>query len=336
MAEQPVSVRPAFHRPLSFLREAGGDKVAARARFDHRSDDAMDRVGALRHLARTMSRSRIAALSAESSSIPSSPGGAGGNSACQGDSLPSEESPASVAVSRSPLGMLVSAEVPSCFRLPLRVSVPVRGALIPRSFVVFDVTTHTFSGTAHAQGSQAPTYSWRISGASHAELAAGTSWLADANKATATYSVPRRKQVTDRRAASTWRFACTVWRPMPRTTTTNGASRARYGWRRAMAGPVGSERLWMQPDAAGLAANDDAPLSSRLDAELGYGMALFGGGFTGTPNVGFGLSDTAREIRMGWRLNAAAGGFELSFDATRREDDAGAEHGIGARLTTRW
>ena len=27
-------------------------------------------------------------------------------------------------------------------------------------------------------------------------------------------------------------------------------------------------------------------------ASCGYGMALFGGGFTGTPNVGFGLSDT--------------------------------------------
>ena len=37
-------------------------------------------------------------------------------------------------------------------------------------------------------------------------------------------------------------------------------------------------------------------------------MALFGGGFTGTPNVGFGLSDTARELRMGWRLRSAMKG----------------------------
>ena len=97
----------------------------------------------------------------------------------------------------------------------------------------------------------------------------------------------------------------------------------------------------MQPDASGFAANDDAPLSSRFDAEVGYGMALFGGGFTGTPNVGLGLSDTARELRMGWRMNAAsggAGGFELNLDVTRREaaNDDGAEHGVGARLTTRW
>ncbi len=105
------------------------------------------------------------------------------------------------------------------------------------------------------------------------------------------------------------------------------------------ADPGGSERLWMQPDPVGLAANDDAPLSSRFDAEVGYGTALFDGGFTGTPNVGLGLSDTARELRMGWRMNMAAGrggDFELNLDVTRREDDAGAEHGIGARLTTRW
>ena len=33
-----------------------------------------------------------------------------------------------------------------------------------------------------------------------------------------------------------------------------------------------------------------------------YGMALGGDRFTGTPNVGLGMSETAREYRMGWRL----------------------------------
>ena len=61
------------------------------------------------------------------------------------------------------------------------------------------------SGTPHAQGSQTLTYRWRIAGAEHTVLAAGTSWLADANKATATYSVPRRKEVTDRRAVDNGR-----------------------------------------------------------------------------------------------------------------------------------
>ena len=104
--------------------------------------------------------------------------------------------------------------------------------------------------------------------------------------------------------------------------------------------PGGSERLWMLPDASGLAANDDAALSRRLDAEVGFGLALFGGGFTGTPNVGLGLSDTARELRMGWRLAPAgdAGDFTLRIDAARREavNDDAPEHRIGVGVTARW
>ena len=80
------------------------------------------------------------------------------------------------------------------------------------------------------------------------------------------------------------------------------------------------------------------PLSRRLDAEVGYGMALFGGGFTGTPHVGMGLSDTARELRLGWRLAPADGGdFEFHLDAARR-DSAGdvPEHGVMLRSLVRW
>ena len=105
--------------------------------------------------------------------------------------------------------------------------------------------------------------------------------------------------------------------------------------------PAGSQRLWALPDAHALTANGEAVPSSRFDAEVGYGMALFGGGFTGTPNVGFGLSDTAREYRMGWRLTSAVTGdpgFEVSLDATRREaaNDNDAEHGVMLRSLVRW
>ena len=103
--------------------------------------------------------------------------------------------------------------------------------------------------------------------------------------------------------------------------------------------PGGSERLWTLPDAHALAVNDDAPLSSRLDAEVGYGMVVFGGGFTGTPHVGLGLSDTAREYRMGWRLSpaGAAGDFSFRLDAARR-DSAGdtPEHRVGFGIAARW
>ena len=86
----------------------------------------------------------------------------------------------------------------------------------------------------------------------------------------------------------------------------------------------------------------EAEPSSRFDAEVGYGMALLGDRFTGTPNVGFGLSDAAREYRMGWRLTSAVRGdpgFEVSLDAVRREaanDDGPPEHGVTLRSLIRW
>ena len=114
-----------------------------------------------------------------------------------------------------------------------------------------------------------------------------------------------------------------------------------YGADPGGANPGGAQRLWMQPDAHALAANDNAEPSSRLDAEVGYGMAMFGGGFTGTPNIGFGLSETSREVRMGWRLAPAGtgyGGFEFSLDAARREaaNEDTPEHRIGFGITSRW
>ena len=106
--------------------------------------------------------------------------------------------------------------------------------------------------------------------------------------------------------------------------------------------PEGSGRLWALPASSGLAANVEAEPSSRIDTEMGYGMVLFGGGFTGTPNVGFGISDTTREVRIGWRLTSAVPGdpgFEVSLDATRREaanDNGKAEHGVMLRSLIRW
>ena len=103
------------------------------------------------------------------------------------------------------------------------------------------------------------------------------------------------------------------------------------------------ERLWgaQRPD-------DFAPITGEfaasrgLDAELGYGLSLFGDRFTGTPNVGFALSDSARDYRIGWRLTSAIKsdlGFEVNLDATRREATAGKEppeHGVMLRGAIRW
>ena len=104
----------------------------------------------------------------------------------------------------------------------------------------------------------------------------------------------------------------------------------------------GVERLWSARDARGLAPEGEFEAGRRLEGELGYGLAAFGGRFTGTPNAGFGLSDGAREVRLGWRLTPAAqgpSGFELNLDATRREDahgDEPPEHAVMLRGTVRW
>ena len=107
----------------------------------------------------------------------------------------------------------------------------------------------------------------------------------------------------------------------------------------------GMDALLGRETLAGLAAEDGAGgfrASRRLEGELGYGLPAFGGGFTGTPNVGFGLSEGSRDWRVGWRLTAArrdALDFELSLDATRREpanNDAAPEHGVTLRAGLRW
>ncbi len=106
----------------------------------------------------------------------------------------------------------------------------------------------------------------------------------------------------------------------------------------------GAERLWGARDAGGLAPGGAGGFeaSRGLNAELGYGLPLFGDRFTGTPNVGFGLSDTSRDYRIGWRLTSAVRGdpgFEVNLDATRREpanDNGSVEHGLMLRGSIRW
>ena len=99
------------------------------------------------------------------------------------------------------------------------------------------------------------------------------------------------------------------------------------------------ERLWSARDAGGLASGgSEFEPESRLEGEIGYGVGLLGDRFTGTPNMGFGLSDGgSREYRIGWRLARAGGGssgssglfgsFALSLDATRSEPGNGNDSG---------
>ncbi len=133
----------------------------------------------------------------------------------------------------------------------------------------------------------------------------------------------------------------------PRPDTDRGASLTlRQSWG---ASPSGGMDALLSPETlAGLAANDGVGVdgfraATRLEGEVGYGIALFGGAFTGTPKAGFGLSDGgARDWRIGWRLTPAARGnpgFQIDLDATRNEfanDDAAPEHGVMLRASIRW
>ena len=103
----------------------------------------------------------------------------------------------------------------------------------------------------------------------------------------------------------------------------------------------GTGTLWSAADARGLAPGGEFEAARRLDAELGYGLALFGDRFTGTPNLGVALSDSGRDYRLGWRLTSAVRGdpgFEVNLDATRKEsaNDNAPEHGLMLRGAIRW
>ena len=79
--------------------------------------------------------------------------------------------------------------------------------------------------------------------------------------------------------------------------------------------------------------------TSRWQAEAAWGFAAFGGRFTGSPHVGLGLSDAARDYSLGWRLTPADNAPELSFGlkAVRREsDDAAPEHTVGVEASLQW
>ena len=80
--------------------------------------------------------------------------------------------------------------------------------------------------------------------------------------------------------------------------------------------------------------------TSRWTMEAAYGFPAFGGRFTGSPHVGLGLSTSARDYSLGWRLTPeAASAPDLSFGlkATRRESDTAApEHTVGLEATMRW
>ena len=136
------------------------------------------------------------------------------------------------------------------------------------------------------------------------------------------------------------------WDPSP--DTGRGLSMSlTQSWGASASG--GMDALLSHETLAGLApadgedGSDGFHASRRLEGEIGYGWPAFGGAFTGTPNLGFGLSDGgARDWRIGWRLapaGAGGPGFEMNLDATRSESAGGDDppvHGVMLRSVLRW
>ena len=132
--------------------------------------------------------------------------------------------------------------------------------------------------------------------------------------------------------------ASLAWDPRP-STDRGLALTLRQSWGGSPTG--GMDALLGRETLAGLADNRGTTASAgRLEAELGYGIAMFDGGFTGTSHLGVGLTETGRDYRLGWRLTSAqpgGPGFEIRLEATRRETaNADTGHGIALRGVIRW
>ena len=117
--------------------------------------------------------------------------------------------------------------------------------------------------------------------------------------------------------------AALAWEPRPQSGRGLSLSLTQ-SWGASSSG--GMDALLSRDTLVGLAASDTAPAGRRLEAELGYGMTVFGGDFTATPNAGLTLTEDGRDWRLGWRLTPAwpdGSGFEVNLDATRSETDDG-------------
>ena len=110
-------------------------------------------------------------------------------------------------------------------------------------------------------------------------------------------------------------------------------------------GEGGVDALLERSTFGDLAAEEGDDLSARrLDARIGYGLGILDDRWTATPELGFGLSDRDRELRLGWRLAESVStglAFELGLEGTWRESSdsnasTGAEHGIGIGVGAGW
>ena len=105
----------------------------------------------------------------------------------------------------------------------------------------------------------------------------------------------------------------------------------------------GADVLLEHGALAGLGAGGNAGGSDRhrFEARFGYGFGLFGERCVGTPEAGLRLSETSREVSVGWRVGRVHRdrvSFDLGLEATRRDfaTDKAPARGLRLRMTARW
>ena len=101
----------------------------------------------------------------------------------------------------------------------------------------------------------------------------------------------------------------------------------------------GAARLWEQGLAGGRPAGGERTGDLGMDAELGYGLAAFGGFGVATPYLRYGQAQQqgGRRYALGWRLHRPGGGFDLDLEGWRRERGPDrSEHGLRLALRAPW
>ena len=99
----------------------------------------------------------------------------------------------------------------------------------------------------------------------------------------------------------------------------------------------GAQRLFTSGVALGSAPAAATAPGAHIDAEMGYGLTVLGGGAMVTPYVGMAVAEKgARAFRLGGRLSVGPA-FSLSVEGERREETAGAAaHGVSVNGALRW
>ena len=100
-----------------------------------------------------------------------------------------------------------------------------------------------------------------------------------------------------------------------------------------------------RPDTARAVANDNGSTLGRhlFEAKFGYGLAMFGNRFTGTPEAGVSLSEEVREVSLALQLEPARPdefvSGNLTLEAVRRmsaNDEYEPEDRVSLGLSMRW